>query len=282
MTSINDYLFYNCSALTNINIPDNITSIGDYAFMFCKSLTFISIPIGVTSIGKNAFQDCTNLRSIRLSACLRSIGECAFGFCNSLTSITIPTGVTIIDRMTFLGCEALTSVVIPDSVTSIGGFAFSDCTGLTSVTIPESVESIGWGAFYCCDSLTDVYYLGSEAQWNEIMIEDNNDPLYNAVIHYNASIGQGTIPVSAKITVNNGSAVMALGTKKLLSVTIENPKKQKLLYSSSDPSVVSVSVVGVVTANAPGIATIKVQTYDKAHSVTCDITVTNQGRLPYH
>ena len=85
-----------------------------------------------------------------------------------------------------------------------------------------------------------------------------------------------------KIPVNNNSAVMAVGDNKVLSATIDNPKKQKLLYSSSDPSVVSVSVVGVATAKSLGTAIITVQTYDKQHSVTCEITVAEKtyGEIP--
>jgi hypothetical protein len=54
------------------------------------------------------------------------------------------------------------------------------------VTIPDSVECIGYYAFDCCDSLTDVYYQGTQEQWDEIYIEEGNWPLLSATIHYNA------------------------------------------------------------------------------------------------
>ena len=42
VTSIGDYAFYNCFALTSITIPNSVTSIGDYAFYYCSSLSDIS------------------------------------------------------------------------------------------------------------------------------------------------------------------------------------------------------------------------------------------------
>ncbi len=50
------------------------------------------------------------------------------------------------------------------------------------------MTSIGDFAFEGCSSLTDVYYSGSESDWEVIDIDDVfNDPLFNATIHYNCS-----------------------------------------------------------------------------------------------
>lgn len=38
-----------------------------------------------------------------------------------------------------------------------------------------------------CSSLKDVYYTGTEEEWNNISIESGNDYLKNATIHYNYS-----------------------------------------------------------------------------------------------
>ena len=58
------------------------------------------------------------------------------------------------------------------------------CENLISVTIPNSVKSIGEKAFYNCGSLTDVYYKGSTAQWNAVMVGLDNDSLQNANIYF--------------------------------------------------------------------------------------------------
>ena len=150
------YLFYNCTGLTSVTIPDSVTSIGSDAFYGCTGLTSVTIPDSVTSIGSSAFSGCTGLTSVTIPDSVTSIGSSAFSGCTGLTGITFPDSVTSIGYDAFSGCTSLTSVTIPDSVTSIGGEAFSDCTGLTSVTIPDSVTSVGFGAFEGCTSLTSV------------------------------------------------------------------------------------------------------------------------------
>ena len=110
----------------------------------------------------------------------------AFGDCTKLTSIYIPDSVTYIGNYSFMGCTSLVSIVIPDSVWTIEPSTFRDCTGLSSVTIGNCVEFINWFAFDGCTNLTDVYYRGTEEQWNAIDITDShNEPLLNATIHYN-------------------------------------------------------------------------------------------------
>ena len=44
---------------------------------------------------------------------------------------------------------------------------------------------IGESAFRECSRLKTVYYRGTEAQWAQISMEDNNDELKNAAIFYN-------------------------------------------------------------------------------------------------
>ncbi|MBQ7291375.1 MAG: leucine-rich repeat domain-containing protein, partial [Clostridia bacterium] len=110
-------------------------SIGNGAFCNCTSLTSITIPDNVTSIGYDAFEDCTSLTSVTFgeNSQLTSIGSSAFEDCTSLTSVTIPDSVTSIGYAAFYDCTSLTSVTIPDSVTSIGNYAFYNCTALEEI-----------------------------------------------------------------------------------------------------------------------------------------------------
>lgn len=156
VTSIGNYVFFNCSNLTSVTIPNSVTSIGNSAFEGCSSLTSVTIPNSVTSIGSSAFFRCSSLTSIVIPNSVTSIGVSTFSGCSSLSSITIPEGVTSIEGSAFRGCSSLSSITIPESVTSIGSWTFSGCSSLTSITIPESVTTIGERAFQDCSSLSSI------------------------------------------------------------------------------------------------------------------------------
>lgn len=182
------------------NIPSSVNTIEKDAFANCNSLNAVNIPDSVTSIGNQAFIMCENLNSVTIPNSVTSIGGGAFFNCSGLHTINIPTGVTSIESGVFQGA-GLTSVTIPAGVTNIKDVAFSGCEQLKTVVIPDSVTEIGYKAFVNCDSLTDVYYGGSETQWNAISINENDNgtaALKKATIHYNS-----TGPVEEKKDIQN-------------------------------------------------------------------------------
>ena len=155
VTSIGNGAFNERTKLTSIEIPSSVTSIGEKAFMGCSRLTGIEIPAGVTSIGYGAFYGCSGLTSINVEA-----GNVSYDSRDNCNAIIEKETNTLIQ-----GCK---NTKIPPSVTSIGEAAFSDCSGLTRIEIPSSVTSIGNYAFRDCIGLKDVYYTGTQEQWNAI------------------------------------------------------------------------------------------------------------------
>ena len=140
----------------NIIIPSSVTSIEDYAFWWCSSLRELEIPSSVTSIGKFAFASCRSLRELEIPSSVTSIGEFAFASCRSLRELEIPSSVTSIGNSAFKDCKSLRKLAIPSSVTSIGNFAFDGCESLCELVLPSSVTSIGERAFRSCISLTAI------------------------------------------------------------------------------------------------------------------------------
>lgn len=58
---------------------------------------------------------------------------------------------------------------------------------MKTVEIESGVTSIGDGSFSGCNTLTDVYFTGTEAQWNALSIDSANLALDNATIHFSYS-----------------------------------------------------------------------------------------------
>lgn len=105
---------------------------------------------------------------------------------DNLKSVTIPGSIRGVSYSSFGSCNKLASVTILDGPVRIGEYAFSNCGILQSITIPTSIEQICCGAFNKCSMLKDVYYAGTEADWNNINIESGNEHLLNATIHFNS------------------------------------------------------------------------------------------------
>ena len=183
ITSIGNYLFYFCTKLKLVNIPQSITYIGSGSFLSC-SLTTITLPDGLIKIGANAFEK-NKLTSINFPETLEYIGERAFTSCK-ITSIYIPKNVSYIGEEAFsftalceitvaeknskyhsdgnciidtsaktliVGCKNST-IPSDGSVLTIGAHAFSG-SKLTNLIIPSSIVKIGEFAFSAC-SMTEV------------------------------------------------------------------------------------------------------------------------------
>jgi len=55
-TSLDNFCFLDCSALTSITLPSSVTSLGTSCFLNCSKLTSITIPSTVTSLGDYCFR----------------------------------------------------------------------------------------------------------------------------------------------------------------------------------------------------------------------------------
>lgn len=207
-------MFEGCSSLASVTIPESVSSIEQYAFSGCSALSSVTIPERLSYIGKSAFSGCSGLTTVTIpqnTAHFYGIGDYAFDSCSSLTSIAIPKSVTQIGDGAFSNCINLISLQvdsenghfssedgvlfnkyhttlqcypagkadslyqIPESVITIKNHAFCGCKLLTGVSIPVSVTKIEGYAFASCGRLKNVYYAGSETQWEEIIVAGRNE-----------------------------------------------------------------------------------------------------------
>ena len=80
----------------------------------------------------------------------------------------------------------MTEAKIADTCTTISNGAFNGCA-LIAVYIPKSVTVIG-NSFEYCSKITDVYYEGTEEEWNKVSLDSWNYFILQATKHYNCEM----------------------------------------------------------------------------------------------
>lgn len=191
------------------DIPNGVKSFGDCAFDSCSTLKNITIPDSVTSIGWGVFSGSTSLTNIDVSENNLNYSSyegvlfnknktelIKYPIGNERTSYNIPAGVINFGDV-FSDCKNLVNITIPNSVTNIGIGAFWQCANLASITITNSVTSIDNYAFYDCKNLKDIYYYGTQSEWNNISVGSNNEYFINATIHFSSAPTPTPTPIPA-------------------------------------------------------------------------------------
>lgn len=133
---ISEGMFYGCTSLETIKLPDNIQKIENLAFANCKSLSSFIVPKDVTQISEGTFLNCESLSSITMGNEITEIGGSAFAGCG-LTEIQLPSGITSIGEEAFAG-NKFTEIIIPSGVSKLGAGAFSGCELLQSISVEEN------------------------------------------------------------------------------------------------------------------------------------------------
>ena len=288
---IADATFFN-KKMTSINIPNSVTTIGAYAFE--GTPWYNNQPDGVVYAGLVAYRYKGIMpegTSISLKEGTRGIASHAFIHNNNLTCITIPNTVTTICKHAFFNCSSLTSVIIPDSIATISCRAFGKCSSLSELTIGASVNSIENSAFEECNSLKEIICLPDNPpemqsdncfttlayQNAELFVPyDSENEYRNTPYWYNFNKITARVILVENLALNMSNLNLYIGnTEQLIAEVYPANATHKLLtWLSSEPSVATVNVNGLVTARSAGNAQIIVKTVDGSNlSDTCYVTV---------
>ena len=189
--------------IINVTIPEGYISIADDGFLYCNKLRSISFPNTLKSIGWTAFFCCDSLKELYIPKNVETIEVNAFGACRSIKNVVVDENNRYLDSRN--NCNAIIdtatntllcgfrTTVIPHNVTHIRRNAFF-ANFPEEITIPKSVKTIEREVFsggYDSDKINDVYYTGSEEEWNAIDIDDYghyNFRLTDANIHFNTPV----------------------------------------------------------------------------------------------
>lgn len=267
-----------------IIVGDTVQTIPNDFARGCDNINSITIPSSVVKIGNDAFNHCDNLESVTFMGDNRiEMGSNIFEYCNKLkihckdnsfiaayaevNNLTysiidddgnpeydIKNGMILsytgnnkklfVSSGTKIGFGAfennsvITDVELSSIITKIYNKAFVNCTNLSKIIIPQSVASIGDNAFEGCDQLTIWCYAGSYVEAYAI----NHDI---PVKYINLQLNENTIKLQTSESVN-----LCASFNTELSDEIE------LIWTSDNPSVVTVTSDGRITAVGKGTATI--------------------------
>ena len=198
----NDYCYPDPAPLSEIRkaytVPDYVLHIADWAFAVAHNVEDITLPDGLLTIGEASFFECRGLKHIYFGESLRSIGKAAFYTCTSLEEIIVPETLTELGEYAFYCCSAydpeetgVTNIVLHCGITEIKEGTFTHSLQLKTLTLTNKVRKIEAGAFNSCSKLTDIYFEGTEAEWNSIEKAAGNDALSEATVHYIPADGSG-------------------------------------------------------------------------------------------
>lgn len=156
LTTVENYGFVGCSAITSLEFGDNLKTIGYSAFSSCSALKNVKLGINTTTIGDYAFNYCSSITDVDFGKSLSSIGEYAFENCKKLTSAIFPDTLKTIGRYAFNNCQLIKAIELGNSLKTIGYCSFGYCSSFESIEIPDTTTSIDTYAFYNCNSLKTI------------------------------------------------------------------------------------------------------------------------------
>ena len=181
-------LYLNGELVHDLIIPDEVVEIKQYVFYNCTNLTSIQLPDHIEKIGREAFANCVNLSHINLPQNLKIISENAFYACSALTGdLIIPDGVTEIGGRAFMSCN-FSTITIPEKIETIGLEAFVNGKKLEAIygpyTTPDNrclikdgrlLEFAGYG-------LTEYTLPNTITHINDYYVSHYNDTLTTLIL----------------------------------------------------------------------------------------------------
>lgn len=218
------YAFYGCTALKSLSLPETVKEISAFAFSSpiyagMMSLEEINFPQNLEKIGEQAFCYNMGIKKIALPESLKDVEEPVYED-DGVTQKTDATGAPMFKTDYAIGygafhtCTALEEAEIPSGVKTVRSGVFGACSALKKVTFGANLQKIEGATFYKtsdgkltddlysghafhnCTALADIYFKGTEEEWEAVDIENtsfsvegahyDNSAITNAAVHCNA------------------------------------------------------------------------------------------------
>lgn len=288
--------FQNCTALEGIDMPETLEGLGVESFAGCISLPYVEVKGEVSSVGKQSFQGCTGLSWISLSENISSLGENSFEGCTNIKYVKsyatspVPTGLVnfpedVVTNGTLFVPSSAVSRYKRSATWKVWGNikAITEDVLLNSITLNHESTKLTVG-----ESIALEATVGPDAATNKKVDWKSNDENIATVSDEGVvtahNVGQTTIRATANdgggakaacvitvtptmvssIALNPESLEIRKNRQAQLSATVSpiNASDARIVWSSTDETVVKVSEEGVVMGIAPGDAVVKARAQD--------------------
>lgn len=299
--------FADCTSLPQIEIPQTTVTIGDSTFVKCTALKNVFIQDrtktltlgknlpnsnykGLTGVGTPLFADCP-LDSVYIGGPIsyssaKEDGYSPFFYNESLRSVFITFNETVVYENEFYNCLGLQNVILGDGVETIQRFGFQNCEGLKNLELASTLQSVGANAFSDCTNVEQIIsYAKTPPTCGEQALEDINVWIatlnvpsegisaYKEADQWKNFFNIQSLTTAYKITLDKTEIKFsAIGETSTLTVTLTpSNAMDKIIWVSSDTTVVTVDRYGKVTAVGAGTATVSAKGFD--FSAHCQVIV---------
>ena len=248
--------------LDTLVIPSNVKTL-ELACLYSTKVNNLVIEEGLETICETAFQGFATPKLVVPSSV--TTYELGPFYRTQIPEIILADTMTELPEASFYG-SSVVRVEIPEGVTSIGYRALAGCSSLVSVSIPKSVTSISEEAFYSSGKLANIYYAGTEEEWNAIDCQATIAD--STTVHFNSIRVTGIDPGETEISLSELNQTYELPAKVLPA----DASNQNIIYTSSNTSVVRVSG-NVLTVKGQGECTVTASTEDGGFTAEYLVTV---------
>lgn len=268
-----DYGFSNCPKLEGVFIGKNVNNIDMYSsFRDCNSLVSIEVdeenssyasvdgvlynkdittiikfpkgldmhtfelPLTVKEVNSSAFSDQEGYYEEYWDNNEIYVDDCLLEYdYQDKGNVVVKTGIRVIGSYAFWAEGNIWGISLPEDTRYIGSNAFSSMYMLQAIYIPAGVKYIGTDAFWASDMCWDIYYGGSELQWNRIENIEKADIPENATIHFNSKGNEFVNPVFPEdeydYEYNNPELGISVFTDTEAQLEAENITNEELVAS---------------------------------------------------
>ena len=288
--------FIDCSSLTGVVLPESVEYIGEEAFGRCGNLQRVEYNCISATTG-TVFRECDILAAVKIGKNVEKLGDGLFSTLSSLNSVEfeangiendseIPSSFEIGQHC--FSASGFKKIELPRNTTVIGDYAFADGK-FAEIILPATIKYLGKEMF-SSSRVKNITILAEEVPEAGGNLWYSDVEAQSVVFHVPARLindyrgaeiwkNYHYEPIEKlveKIEISSSSVTLEEGSTLTLSVTVSpaDADNQDVAWKSDNEDVVTVDNNGVVTAVAPGTATVTVSTLDGSNlSATCNITV---------